>query len=141
MLIFSSKSNPKVFRRFSERRVVRLLQVTPDFQFGGTLGFDTHATGTEYFLGRSQVELHVREVEFVFAFILESFAVLLPVVVLQGLLQAPFLIFFRRHQNTLWRVILHHDLRTLLFDVFKYFSGQTTVELCDRHCILDRIYQ
>ena len=100
-----SEGLPAVFR---EARVVRLLQVTPDFQFGGTLGFDTHATGTEYFLGRSQVELHVREVEFVFAFILESFAVLLPVVVLQGLLQAPFLIFFRRHQQRGVQVTVAH---------------------------------
>ena len=77
-----------------QRGVVHLAHVGADFQFGGTLRLDLYAAGAEYLFRRTEVELHVGEVELVLAFgVVVLFLILLPVVGLHRAAHTPLLIF------------------------------------------------
>ena len=79
--------------------VVGLLHVRPDFELGRPLRLDAHSPRAEDFFCRAEVELHVGEVEFVFACVFKFFGVALAVIGAERLLQAPVLVFFGRHQD------------------------------------------
>ena len=78
--------------------VVHPLHVGTHFQFGTSLSLQLHAARSENLLGRTQVEVHVGEVELVLSFVLECLAVSHAVVALHALLEAPCLVFLGRHQ-------------------------------------------
>ena len=62
-----------------QRRVVDILLVDTKLQFGRTLRLHPDAARTEDFLSRSQVEVHIGEIEFLLALSLVYLVVLLPV--------------------------------------------------------------
>ena len=95
------KSN-RFAARSCEGRVVHLLRVDAHLEFCAALRLDLDAARAEDFLSRSEVEVHVCEVELVLAFCLESLCVLLSPVLLHRVLQRPFLVFLWSHQD--WRV-------------------------------------
>ena len=69
--------------------VVHKFQVAADFQFRASLGFYTHASGSEDLLCRTEVEVHVGEVELFLAGIGGFFRVLLLEILLHRLLHGP----------------------------------------------------
>ena len=79
--------------------VVDAFHVGTDFQAGASLCLDLHAARSEYFFGRSEVEVHVGEVECLLVTVLVFLGVLLAVEGPHGLLQTPFVVFFGRHQE------------------------------------------
>ena len=82
-----------------QRRVVDILLVDTKLQFGSTLGLDTDSTGTEDFLGRSQIEVHIREIELLLALRLIDFIVLLAIEGIAPVLFRPFHIFIRSEHD------------------------------------------
>ena len=82
-----------------QRRVVDILLVDAKLQFGSTLGLDTDSTGSEDFLGRSQIEVHIREIEFLLALRLIDFIVLLAIEGIALVLFRPFHIFIRSEHD------------------------------------------
>ena len=82
-----------------ERRVVDVFQCGTKLQFGRSLRFDADAAGTEDFLSRPEVKVHVGEVEFLLAFCLVDFRILVLEILLQRPALHPFAIFLGRHHD------------------------------------------
>ena len=82
-----------------QRRIVDVLLVDTELEFGRTLRLHSDAARTEDFLGRSQVEVHIREIELLLAFCLEDFIVLLAEVAVALLLFGPCKILFRSEHD------------------------------------------
>ena len=82
-----------------QRRVVDVLLRHAYLQLGRTLGLHTHTAGTEYLLGRSEVEVHVGERELVLAFRLHVLGVFLTEELLSGTPLAPLHVFGGRHHD------------------------------------------
>ena len=65
----------------SKRRVGDILVFESEEQFSRTLHLELHTAGTEHFIGRTDVKLHIGDVEFRFVVMLHFAYLLLPVAV------------------------------------------------------------
>ena len=79
--------------------VIHTLERSAHFQFGCSLCLYAHTTRAEYLLGRSQVEVHVGEVELLLALGSRILCILLTEELLTRALLAPLQILFRRHHE------------------------------------------
>ena len=94
-----------------QRGVIDVLEVGSQLQLRRTLRLDAHTAGAEYLLGRSQVEVHIREVELVLALGSHVLRILLAEETPQLSFLAPCAVFLGSHQHRSIQVVVAY-LRT-----------------------------
>ena len=128
-----------------QRRVVDALHRGTELQLGSTLRLDAHTARTEYLLSRSEVEVHVGEVELLLALSLVYLVVLLAEELVHHAALAPLAILLLRHHErgvdvrvgylraddvAVERVVVHH---VLLQVVGTLQVGSILVEVVERY--------
>ena len=108
-----------------QRGVVHLLGIHAQLQFHRTLGLNLHTAGAEYLFGRSQVELHVGEVELRLTLRLEEFGVAVAEVSRHALLQGPVLVFVRTHQQGRGQIVVRQPQLRLRAGCVAQSAGRT----------------
>ena len=85
-----------------QRRIVDVLHRRTQLQLGRSLRLDTHTTGTENLLSRTQVEVHIGKREFLLALLRHVLSILLAEEQFTLPALAPGIILFGSHQD--WRI-------------------------------------